>query len=496
MATNKPVLGLYDNELEFRDALCVHLERIEPGLTLIKKNYQVRNTHGADGHFDILAKDRYNNFVIIEVKRSNSAARQALHELSKYISLFLLDQKVDLHKIRCFLVSTHWHELDIALSYFRQSNPVDVKGFLVEPNQNDWAISTRELPPVDILPKLCPDARFVFGDKNQDIRNAISGISEILRSIQGVRLAIVLTDKLEESSRKYKAVLCTWRIPDEHLSEVSDLVGSKEDEEGYYEGWGAETSLLEWVIDQTDLSVSFFREFSIATPEKISRLFDIVSPLELLKFGDWPDDDLVNDLAEVTRCLTATDVSPTTHRSNRYSFDTTSSKKTGKSWKYVCKAFTDFIGYVPHWQSEAEQFLASVEDHEDVIFKAEDYRHFFYSIYQWHHYGHAHLTQFLIIVKDTDKETRRLFGGWEWDGVTCPGDPVTEVEAVYGSLSWCKVSLFSAVDEARYENAQLRHGFLPYVVEYDYRENPPSGNVYLIAGHTGNFGLEKTWICL
>ena len=156
-----PVLGLFNNEDELRDHLAENLGLIEHGLTKVTENCPVETLAGADGVLDILAKDAWGCFVIIEVKRSDKAARQALHELSKYISAFLTTLQVDQHKVRCFVVSTHWHELETPLAFFQQVVPVDVKGFHVTAEGKNIKVDECLLAPIDSLPKLCPDTRLL-----------------------------------------------------------------------------------------------------------------------------------------------------------------------------------------------------------------------------------------------------------------------------------------------------------------------------------------------
>lgn len=61
-------------EAEIRDQLASRLEILEPGLVFLAKEYLLPNTIGSKGFIDILAKDRFGNRVIIEVKRSNATA--------------------------------------------------------------------------------------------------------------------------------------------------------------------------------------------------------------------------------------------------------------------------------------------------------------------------------------------------------------------------------------------------------------------------------------
>ncbi len=74
-------------EAALRDELATKLFLIEPGLTLIEKEHPLPNRIGAKGFIDILARDRFGNRVIMELKRSNQTARQSLHKIMKYVPL-------------------------------------------------------------------------------------------------------------------------------------------------------------------------------------------------------------------------------------------------------------------------------------------------------------------------------------------------------------------------------------------------------------------------
>lgn len=473
----KPVLGLFENEDELRDEIYNNLSDIEDGLTGIAKNYPVHNANGANGSLDILARDDYGNFVIIEVKRSDAAARQALHELSKYISLFLEDQQVDYHKIRCFVISTDWHELDVSLSYFCGTVDVDTKGFVVTANNGKIEFSKRDLPPIDLLPKLCPDYRFLFFENQEAMIESARALEEKTKNFEEFRAALLPLSVNLNSPEDIRAILCAWRIRDANLQACAKLMGIAEDNfvDSYYQGWEAEFSLLGWLMDQCDHVRPEFTEPTIATSEKIYSLLEHRDTCGLFKLGEWPKKDLINDETEIKRCLLAKDVSSVGRRANRHSFEAKSSPVAGKSWDYIKSSFIEFISRSNSniWGGNAADFLAGIPDDCSVEFFASDCRHIEHRIYQRLHNKKIELSNFSILVKDRSRKLIRGFSGeWAWDGVTFPDDAEEIIRHTYESDGWLKFSLFSAVDENRYELSYYILGFYPIVKNYNFETTP------------------------
>ena len=468
-----PVLGLFKNEDELRDHLAANLGLIEPGLTLIDTNYPVKTLQGANGALDILAKDLYGCFVIIEVKRSDQAARQALHELSKYISAFLSTQHVDEQKLRCFVVSTHWHELETPLAFFRAAAKVNVKGFQVTSEHGKVKVDERKLSPVDSLPKLCPDTRLLQTKEGkmlsviEDLRNASALIPE-------VRAALLQFEPL--SGDDDLAVLCVWRIGDDAIDDVKMICEAKCVDDGEdpeppfyrYEGWQEESSVLDWLTAKCKEVEFAFMTMRMGTPEKITAILETRPFKDLFPVGAWPKNDLVHDLAEMQRCVVAQDLGPNALRTNRYFFNAMSSPKIGPSWDYTIRAFAGFIGFETFWRSEVERFLSQLQGALDVTFYGQDVRHFYFRIHQHLEYSTAQLSQFSIKVSDANgRSVRQLIGGWAWDGKTCPSDEVAQLKSTYGSIDQSRMAVFSSTDTRRYEIALLTHGFHPWVIELD-----------------------------
>jgi hypothetical protein len=123
-------------ESKIRDWLASNLDFIEKGLKLIKTEFYVPDYIGSSGFIDLLCTDIYNNYVIIEVKRSDKSARQTINEILKYHSLLKQNYKARESEIRIIIVSTDWNELIRPYSEIFQRTTIAIKGYLIEIDSN------------------------------------------------------------------------------------------------------------------------------------------------------------------------------------------------------------------------------------------------------------------------------------------------------------------------------------------------------------------------
>lgn len=119
------------NQVEhiIRDWLVGNLEFVEPGLQLIEKEHYLPDEMGSSGFIDILCKDVYNNFVIIEIKRSDSAARQTFTEVLKYAALIQKKYNARDSEIKIVILSTHWGEILRAYSHLCFKSHFTIHGY-------------------------------------------------------------------------------------------------------------------------------------------------------------------------------------------------------------------------------------------------------------------------------------------------------------------------------------------------------------------------------
>lgn len=145
-------------EAAMRDHLANNLEIIEPGLTLVRIEFPLSNPHGADGSIDILARDDSGDLVVIELKKADQTARQALHELEKYVGLLASSQGVRIDQLRCILLSTTWHELLLPFSRFVSHVDFHVTGRHLHLGEHGYPSSSEPVQLLSLDPGLevCP----------------------------------------------------------------------------------------------------------------------------------------------------------------------------------------------------------------------------------------------------------------------------------------------------------------------------------------------------
>ncbi len=174
------------SENEIRDVLARRLEVLEGDLTLVDVNFHLKNAAGTRGFVDILARDSAEMLVVIELKRSDSAAREALHEVGKYMDLLSRDKGVPSSAIRAIIVSTEWDELRIPFSYYANKDDFPLIGYELH-LAADGLTPVHATQVVPLNPQseriLTRAQRLVSFDNNDSALSAWSAVSNTLSSL-------------------------------------------------------------------------------------------------------------------------------------------------------------------------------------------------------------------------------------------------------------------------------------------------------------------------
>lgn len=182
-------------EAAIRDKLAQNLAILEPGLSLLKVEPHLPDEN-ASGYIDILARDRLGLLVLIELKRSDPAARHAIHELFKYISLVVKNFGVPRTRIRCLIVSTTWRELWNPFSELKSSADIQVEGLELTVDDDGTPLEARPVqpPPIEEDHGVCPFYSVVCYENAATRNTAAERIAAEMQRLGFSKGAVVIQD--------------------------------------------------------------------------------------------------------------------------------------------------------------------------------------------------------------------------------------------------------------------------------------------------------------
>ena len=303
----------YENSI--RDQLAQRLEVLEPGLQLIAVEYLLPNQVGTKGFIDILARDSFGNRVIIELKRSNQSAREALHQVFKYSSLFRSKEGLTYGQIRSFVVSTEWDELRIPFAEFSRVAECQCEGFELSIDDNGNVLNATKHEPARIAKPISISRNHsIFLFREPTVRdNALETITVAFRSIGGEGCFALSMDYKGVNRNviyRHAVYFVTAAVREDVFRELEDVVS---EECGYSDDELEEfrDSVEERFEARLVESVSSIRDgFEIGYPEKFNTLLGRGWSIErLVRWGKVPmaagadDDDVVRLIAGTAGAL-------------------------------------------------------------------------------------------------------------------------------------------------------------------------------------------------
>lgn len=136
-------------EAEIRDHLAVTITVLEKGLVLLDREKYIPNSLGTRGFIDLYARDQQGHHVLIELKRSDAASREALHEVHKYVEGVKAHLGARDDEIRVIVASTEWKELLVPFSRFVADSSISVLGLQLHVQDSARTVSAS---PLQLLP--------------------------------------------------------------------------------------------------------------------------------------------------------------------------------------------------------------------------------------------------------------------------------------------------------------------------------------------------------
>lgn len=463
------VLGLFASETEMRRHLETDMGLIEPGLRLLKSEYSLENPAGAGGRIDLLAKDTFGHVVCIELKRSDRSARETLNELSKYVTLLVQRDRVPREIIRCIVISTHWHELLLPLSYLAASTGVDITAIKAVAVDGRLGFEPVPLTPLRFLPQLSPDFDRLWFQADEARTRFILSIQQRSKRLPFVRMALLRFRApwaTTEERDPFCLVVAVWRMRDEEHAAVEAVIAKPIGQDFPYvaPGWEAESDAKDWIADVCHPDVPEAASgWSHATSESLRASLADCHLEGVDRIGDWPRLELINDNASILEQVLAGSPLRGAERPDRYTFSDRLNPKVESSWRKGTQAFLGFLDFAPAWRDAVEALLAPLERTDcAVTLEARDGRHLMYAIWRAVDGSSVTHASAQVLVHVDGELVDGLRAGYSWDGVTCPPDPARALATIYGDVGHAVLAFGSAVDEKRYESALPLHGFRPY----------------------------------
>lgn len=178
-------------EAKLRDLIAQDISKLKPGLTLLQKEKYIPNEHGTRSFIDLYAIDEKGRHVLIEIKRSNASAREAFHEVIKYVESIKQHLRIKDTEIHVIIASTEWEELLLPYSRFKIDFNYSIEGLEISLDDSDhFRVS-------NITPLQISQERFIapwhhvhwYKDK-EALLEGISSIEKVYRS-RGIKDYII-----------------------------------------------------------------------------------------------------------------------------------------------------------------------------------------------------------------------------------------------------------------------------------------------------------------
>lgn len=357
------------SERQLRDIVVANLDVLEPGLTLVATEYRLPNAIGSGGRVDILAKDVFGHFVVIEIKRSNTAAREAIHELYTYLELLRAERGLRPVDLRCMLISTTWTGLMRPFSGFVRFSEYDCAGFMPVFDTNGHLIrfSQIEALPAPILHGLTGEQELLLFSDPSDRDAAFDSLAATLAEVGCPDIVGVCLDHpLPPPAFGFPYMLYLTLGQMDETDPATAVLENYDDESG--SPWELESRASYYAYEKTSGKIGL-RDLDEGWPERFASLLLPDSRWKIVairRSGVFQQQhDLVSDdeLIEQIGGRVA---------SNETSYDRRVSPLIVPSWLDFRTEFEKFLSGVPAWQAGMRWWLDEIEaEHtEHVVVQA------------------------------------------------------------------------------------------------------------------------------
>ena len=476
-------------EASIRDYLAQNLNLVESGLRLEEKEFYLPNPVGSKGYIDILARDRLGMLVVIEIKRSDKTAREAIHEFYKYVSLLRSNHGLKSYEIRCILISTDWHELSVPFSEFARTVKYRVDGYILTVDKDNRPIKAE-------LFQLLPDSGgkslsrshmiYLFYDKPK--REAF--FPNLDRALKEAKVQDYCVIELNHAGRgaivyPYALYLAFDNLNDVQKAVISEYLGIDIEEEEYEISKLAFEEHMLYKINQ-NVRASW-DDLEIGYPEKFVTILDSWHINDIYRRGRLtskvviPDGALIDEIKGFSG-------------SNSVQYHAITRPSFSNRWISTIKNSEYALLGNDYWRSGILWYfdkIAQERPESSIAIALYNPNNIISSLYMLiKRSDPAYLPALEIVVEDGD-HTQVLTGFIEWDGKTFPQDPAKIIKQVFGDIS--RFSQLWAVGQVwEYDSEVLAlHGLSYTLVIHESQPNEQEA-VFRLMRLFDTWSLERT----
>ncbi|CAH6923239.1 conserved hypothetical protein [Vibrio chagasii] len=439
-------------EFEIREKLAVNLDLLDPNLVLVKQEYAIILPDGRKGFVDILARDKFGCFTIIEIKKSNQTARSTVQQLYKYASFFKSKNRLETSQIRLVVVSTVWDELNAPFSEFKEFSPYEVKGYVLEYGQ---VIKINEVFPSFVCGNTKPLNSFYFfrfptrkiRDNNKEL---LGSLFKKMPSMNAVVTSVDLIENDHNLSEQYDLVVNPYGISivsftgnslrlDEEVMKfpLKENFNISDELDAFIKSWEDtnpesknRTHLIKKLIEASN-DVNSFKAYA---PHSLNNILSICKvDGDILKFGPMFEDNLFTEEEILNMSNGYTGLHP-------YIYNSSSTPNRPEHFNTFRKSLEEFFEHNPSW-NESIQYLLSNINQNDVVeitaYNPLNILGLFNDICITESYKRTPYVEISIIANDGIETKYR--GDVFWNGMLLINDPEPLIQCSYPSLDMFRI---------------------------------------------------------
>jgi hypothetical protein len=409
------------SEDSIRDYISQNLQLIDPELRFLNKEYKLPNYVGSKGFVDILATDIFNNYVIVEIKRSKASSRETLQEIVKYVGLIKQNFQARDSEIRVIILSTHWEELFIPFCEFLYQSTLSVKGYKLSMNEIGLVKDAIEIVPEPVtsqrrkLAYTYELAFFYSEEKQQQYINLLSQKSQAI----GIQDFVITDLSSEGRSRSPFSYATCYSFNEQTINKyrAMEAVISKIDmEEDEFDSQEHFIDHLEQCVLVALYETGSHDSMDVGSPEALqSMIKDQGWKIEqLYRFGIFKSDPRLTDEMLIKE-LQGYD------GSNPYLYSNFADSSQKDRLSEILANASNPLGWNPQWQENFDNLLECIKNQDKpfrIVVHVYSPKSIFYGIYRFLKYQEIdYLPMYLVFVDYyLDNDSHFYEGTLKWKG--------------------------------------------------------------------------------